>query len=43
MTEMDDEANAKLAKLVARLKGILEELRHLSVGWSRNAIRRVKH
>ena len=26
---MDDEANAKLAELVARLKGILEELRQL--------------
>ena len=26
---MDDEAKAKLAELVARLKGILEELRQL--------------
>ena len=26
---MDDEANAKLAELVARQKGILEELRQL--------------
>ena len=26
---MDDETNAKLAELVARLKGILEELRQL--------------
>jgi hypothetical protein len=26
---MDDEANAKLAELVARLKGILEELQQL--------------
>jgi hypothetical protein len=26
---MDDEASAKLAELVARLKGILEELRQL--------------